>query len=105
VPVHEPGFVGEGRGEMVRLLGGMFDRVAEVEQPVWVQLVAGSGWGKTRVARELYRWLAAERQQQPAYWPADVLVEGMVDVVEVRRKRVTPGAFDHVPGSLPSWFW
>ncbi len=61
----EPAFVGEGRREMVENLAAMYDRLVETRQPVWVQLVAGSGWGKTRVVREFYKWLAAERQADP----------------------------------------
>lgn len=103
----EPEFVGDGRKYLVYGLLAVFDDVNRSGEPAWVALEAPSGWGKTRVARELYARLAARRQHEPAYWPASILGsqdQSVVDDVSARRKRVYP-VVRHVPGSLPAFVW
>lgn len=102
----EPEFVGDGRRAVVDGLLRTYDLVRETGWPQWVMLEAPSGWGKTRIAREFYARLAAERQPEPAYWPAGILeslTEG-TDTLSARRKRVFPHVV-HEPGSLPAFMW
>jgi tetratricopeptide (TPR) repeat protein len=98
----EPEFVGVGRRAVVEGLLAVFDDVRRTDTPAWVSIEAPSGWGKTRIAREFYARLAAERQTDPPYWPSSILA-GASDV-QFRRKRVHP-AVTHVPGSLPDYMW
>lgn len=102
----EPAFVGEGRHAVVAGLVEAFDRVRAGGPAQWVALEAPSGWGKTRVLREFYRRLAEERQQDPAYWPPDILgtTVDIADDVGSRRKRLVPDV-THMPGSLPGYLW
>ncbi len=95
-------FAGEARHLLLEGLVACFDRVVALGQPLWVSLEAPSGWGKTRVVRELYARLAATRQPAPAYWPAD-LVDPHEDLSS-RRKRTSPRVV-HEPGSIPEWLW
>lgn len=103
--VVEPGFVGMSRIALVEGLLALYDEVAARPEPRWVSLEAPSGWGKTRVARELYARIAA-RQPQPRYWPATLLTDAGSTAGEVttRRKWVNP-VVTHTPGSLPSFTW
>jgi tetratricopeptide (TPR) repeat protein len=104
----EPEFVGTGRRLLVDGLLAAFDQVNKSCQALWIAMEAPSGWGKTRIAREFYRRLAIERQDQdkPAYWPDSILANQDQNIgdVSARRKRVFPKV-QHVPGSLPSFFW
>ena len=102
----EPEFVGAARHALVEGLLAVYDEVAAAPTPRWVSLEAPSGWGKTRLARELYARLAAERQGEPAYWPPSLLSGADLDPndVSTRRKRVNP-TVAHVPGSLPRFAW
>ncbi len=70
-----------------------------------MSLEAPSGWGKTRIARELYAALAAS-QSPPHYWPPHITVDSAVNAAEVsaRRKKVNPEV-THEPGSLPGYLW
>lgn len=102
----EPEFVGAGRRAVVDGLLRTYDLVRDTGWPQWVVLEAPSGWGKTRIAREFYARLAAERQADPAYWPPGILeslTEG-ADTLSARRKRVFPHV-THNPGSLPDFMW
>lgn len=103
----EPAFVGEHRELLVKGLVAAFDQVNAGSGPLWVALEAPSGWGKTRVAREFYARLAAQRQHTPPYWPPTILgsrPDLVVDDVSARRKRVYPHV-RHVPDSLPAYLW
>lgn len=106
VPPLEPEFVGESRRLLVDGLLATYDEVHTANRARWVSLEAPTGWGKTRVVREFYNRLAAERQLQPAYWPATILGARpeRFDDVSARRKQVHPEV-RHTPGSLPSFFW
>ncbi|ANS80176.1 putative ATP/GTP binding protein [Serinicoccus hydrothermalis] len=101
----EPRFVGAPRRALVEGLAAVVEELRSGGPSRWVSLEAPSGWGKTRVARELYASLAAG-QQDPAYWPPHISVDGAVDAAEVsaRRKKVNPEV-THEPGSLPSYLW
>ncbi|MCC6495032.1 MAG: tetratricopeptide repeat protein [Propionibacteriaceae bacterium] len=102
----EPAFVGAGRQLLVEGLVAAFDQVNRSSRPLWIALEAPSGWGKTRVAREFYARLAADRQHEPGYWPPTILGShtDLADDVSARRKRVHPHV-RHVPGSLPAFLW
>ena len=72
-----------------------------------MSLEAPSGWGKTRVVQEFYRWLSANRQSVPGYWPGTITegVDGLeLATPEGRRKRVFPQRWEGT-GEVPSWFW
>ncbi len=101
----EPRFVGASRIALVDGLVALAARVNTEARPQWVSLEAPSGWGKTRVARELYARLA-QRQPAPPYWPPTILDSSQLplDDVSSRRKRVNPEVM-HNPGSLPSFAW
>ncbi|WP_299449927.1 tetratricopeptide repeat protein [uncultured Serinicoccus sp.] len=101
----EPGFVGVSRHGLVAGLTAVVDELRAGGSSRWVSLEAPSGWGKTRIARELYASLAA-RQQSPAYWPPHITADSALNAAEVsaRRKKVNP-AVAHEPGSLPGYLW
>ena len=101
----EPAFVGPSRIALVDGLAELVRRISTEPVPRWVSLEAPSGWGKTRVARELYARLAAD-QGSPAYWPTSILAsaDDTVEDVSARRKRLNPDVV-HAPGSLPSFAW
>jgi hypothetical protein len=109
-PSIQPPFVGESR---FRLVDGLLAVLTEVEtrcETRWVSLEAPSGWGKTRVAQELYARLAAREFDADTgrYWPATILEtvpEASLDQVGSRRKRVYPRWIDRGAASLPSFFW
>lgn len=94
-------FVGASRRALVEGLVRLFDEVVASGQPRWVALEAPSGWGKTRVATQLYAALAAGRQADPPYWPP-AIVDEATDTSA--RKRVMPQVV-HAPGALPQWLW
>lgn len=110
----EAEFVGAARRGVVDGLVALFDRVTRTGTPVWVSLVAPSGWGKTRIVHEFYARLAAERQPlAPRYWPERLSPAdeprldagtGRSTLVASRRKMVNP-SFRHVADSLPSFMW
>ena len=90
------GFVGESRVGLVDGLVDLYEDVREQRRSCWVSLEAPSGWGKTRVGRELYARLAAT-QVVPAYWPA---------VIEASdRKVVEPREWTRPAGALPEFLW
>ncbi|KQV77723.1 hypothetical protein ASC64_02545 [Nocardioides sp. Root122] len=72
----------------------------------YVELVAPSGAGKSRIVREFYRRLA-EQQSAPPYWPLD-LMGGDADRDPVAGRKVI-GPSQHVvaapPGALPEYLW
>jgi tetratricopeptide (TPR) repeat protein len=96
-------FVGESRRLLVDGLVAVWDQVVATGYPQWVSLEAPSGWGKTRVATELYAALAATRQPEPRYWPPRI-TGSPGEPVTSARKRVMP-VVEHVPGSVPQWAW
>ncbi len=106
----QPPFLGESR---IRLVDGLLAVLEEVEsrcETRWVSLEAPSGWGKTRVAQELYARLAAREAEGDTgrYWPATILEtvpEASLDQVGSRRKRVYPRWIERGAASLPSFFW
>ena len=103
----EPPFVGESRRLLVDGLLNLFDQVAESQKARWVSLEAPSGWGKTRIAHELYKRLAA--RQQSDYWPSSILSANNISANDVssRRKRTHPDPdyFKRSAGSLPDFMW
>ena len=92
-------FCGESRRLLVVGLVSVFDRVLSGGGPCLVSLEAPSGWGKTRVGREFYARLAADRQSEPRYWPA------AIEDPDQGRKAVRPARFERPGGSLPEFFW
>jgi len=97
---------------MVERLVEIYDEVATTRVPKWISLEAPSGWGKTRLIHELYRRLAAERQDAGLYWPPSIL-DGVaprtggrsLDTVANRRKRIFPERVTPAPDALPAWMW
>ena len=110
----EPQLIGLSRKLLVDGLVSIFDQVNTGERKgVWVCLEAPSGWGKTRVVRELYRRLAEERQYEGQYWPLDIVtpqgpaesgVRSPQQSILNARKRVHP-QMNRASHSLPCWFW
>ena len=99
-------FVGEARRRLVDDLANTFDEVCATRRPRLVTLEADSGAGKTRMMRELYRWLARERQEEPAFWPDDLEPEQDTDEdVEARRKHISPGRVAAASDARPSFCW
>lgn len=103
-------FVGESRKALAEGILDCYDNLTDPlgnSRACWISLEAPSGWGKTRVAQEVYRRLAA--RQDRAYWPPDIVGTFDVDTFDVagRRKRVYPSltGFDREPGALPDFFW
>jgi len=106
----QPPLVGVSRIRLVDGLLALVDQVQELGEARWVSLEAPSGWGKTRVAQELYARLAARQTELETghYWPATILEAidaPLEDTVGFRRKRVFPERIDRAAGSLPAFFW
>ena len=91
-------FLGESRRQLVHGLVGLFDDVLSNRQSHWVSLEAPSGWGKTRIGRELYAHLASS-QEPPRYWPP------VIDDPHLGRKATNPVRVDREAGSLPEFLW
>ena len=89
-------FVGESRHLLVDGLVQLYDDVRQTGTSRWVSLEAPSGWGKTRVGRELYARLAAS-QTEPAYWPGAI--------ADTRRKATFPVFIPRASGSVPEFLW
>jgi tetratricopeptide (TPR) repeat protein len=104
----EPPFGGSSRVLLVDGLVAIFDQVKQSSEPIWVSLEAPPGWGKTRVAQEFFKRIAAG-QKPPGYWPPSILGaavnQGMAEGPERRRKRVFPESFDRWAGAEMDWFW
>lgn len=96
---HLTPFLGDDRDALVALLVTTFDDVWDQRVPAWVSLEAGTGWGKTRIVRELYRRLAAERQLDDEYWPV-----AWADAPS-SRKSVYPEAWTVPSGAELDWLW
>lgn len=86
----EPTFVGEDRITRLRGLIRLYDEVRRTGRSRLAVLSAPTGWGKTRIVRELYAHLA--RTANEGYWPAS-LDAGEGSWLEAR-KRVFPPPFD-----------
>ena len=91
-------FVGWSRLRLVDGLVRIYDGVLESGTSRWVSLEGPSGWGKTRVAHELFARLSA-RQEEPRYWPA------VIDDPDLGRKAAQPGRFVRPKDSLPEFLW
>lgn len=101
----EPDLVGAAREELVASIMGRFHSVVAGRAPHLVYLEASSGWGKTRVVREVYRALA-RYQADPGYWPSELLHREVANPEEaVAARKIITAAFDHTPGSLPEHLW
>lgn len=104
-------FVGRSRHHIVGELVDAFDQVAAGSGSSVAVLVAPPGWGKTRIAQELYRRLAAERQTEPPYWPAAIVESGdesdgaSVEAINRARKAVYPRSADVPAGARMDWIW
>ena len=90
-------FVGEGRKALVDGLVGVFEEVRDSGRPRWVSLEAPSGWGKTRIGRELYARLAGLQQNEAPYWPAAI--------EDPDRKAVEPREFERPASASPEYLW
>ncbi|CAN5539540.1 hypothetical protein BH10ACT7_BH10ACT7_23590 [soil metagenome] len=99
----EAEFVGDARRGILAGLLELFDRAGRDQRPVWVSLEAPTGWGKTRIARELYSALAQTRQTEPSYWPLAMAADHAK--VSERRKTINPPDFEHVSMSRPDYLW
>ena len=89
---------GESRIEVARRLERTFEEAHATNASRWVSLEAPSGWGKTTIARDLFRRLAA-RQPDPRYWPDEI-----VDAT-LGRKATNPLHVVPAPGAVPSFLW
>ncbi|HUR48324.1 MAG TPA: tetratricopeptide repeat protein, partial [Acidimicrobiales bacterium] len=104
-------FVGEGRRQLLAALQSRFDAVVTDRTPRWISLEAPTGWGKTRLAQELYRTLARDHQDDGAYWPASIVemaaepVADPVRAIGLERKQTHPAVLDPAPQSTPAWVW
>lgn len=99
-------FVGEARLQLVRDLATAFDEVCAGRRPRLVTLEADSGAGKTRMMRELYGWLARERQDGPPFWPLTLeRADDADEDVDARRKHISPGRVAAATDARPSFCW
>jgi hypothetical protein len=101
-------FLGAERHDLVENLLQAFDEVANSGTPQWWSLEAPPGWGKTRCVQELFARVAAEWQEQPAYWP-QALVQpaagGVQGGVDATRKGVAPDPAVANRDATPVSFW
>ncbi|MGY1806932.1 tetratricopeptide repeat protein [Blastococcus sp. SYSU D00669] len=103
----QPPFLGDERRTLVDDLVRAFDEVAESGVPQWWSLEAPPGWGKTRIAQELYARLATDRQPDPHYWPQSLTQVGEGPAIdgEGLRKRVAPDLLSADRQATPPYFW
>jgi tetratricopeptide (TPR) repeat protein len=94
-------FVGDDRHALVDRLDASFDEAIRLREPRLVSLEAAQGWGKTRIVQAFYDRLA-ERQAEPAYWPATLAPAAETNPFH-RRKRVAPTKFRR--GAAMPWMW
>ncbi|MCG8537918.1 MAG: tetratricopeptide repeat protein [Pseudomonadales bacterium] len=104
----EPPFIGESRKRIVAEMLQQLQQVQVHSKAHLISLEATTGWGKTRLARELYKVLAA--RQHSAYWPASILEASHGEFLQKpnsRRKRVFPQGdlFSRNSGALPEFMW
>jgi hypothetical protein len=85
-------FLGQARIGLVGQLRRTFEEAVSAGELRVVTVEAPAGWGKTRVAQELYGQVAM-RQPRPAYWPRalDVTLSGC-RLSLFRRRRCTSGS-------------
>ena len=63
----------QGREKELQQLQRLFGEVAEGKGPKMAVILAHTGVGKTRLAQEFYRWLAASSQwNENRFWPEDL---------------------------------
>jgi tetratricopeptide (TPR) repeat protein len=82
--------------------------VADSGTPQWWSLEAPPGWGKTRCVQELFARLAAEWQEQPAYWPPALVqpaAGGVQGGADATRKQVAPDPAAANKNATPVFFW
>jgi tetratricopeptide (TPR) repeat protein len=106
------GLLGEGHSALVHDILSRLDRLVagDVSLPRVIVLEGGSGTGKSRVVREVYRSLQG-CQPSPGYWPA--LLESDRPVADAgsdpmpARKRLGPSTAGFVwpADALPSFAW
>ena len=104
----EPPFVGESRKQILDWMLKILDQVKTQQKAHLISFEAPTGWGKTRLAREFYKTLAA--RQQSHYWPASILEATSSELLKkpnTRRKRVfpQPELFNRAGGALPEFMW
>ncbi len=75
-----------------------YEEVRLANSSRWISLEAPSGWGKTAIARDLYRRLAA-RQRDPRYWPDEIVDPSL------GRKATNPLHAVPAPDAVPSFVW
>lgn len=104
-------FLGEDRRRIVDEIVRHVDAVdAGTAGPTWIALEAPSGWGKTRIAQEVYATLAARAAAMTgAYWPPEITTAGPGDdasrQILIDRKIVSPALVERAARSLPAFFW
>jgi len=94
-------FVGEERRAHLDRLVEAYEEVARTGESRLVVLTAPTGWGKTRVVRELYAHLAASDGGD--YWPPRLEADGG-SWLEAR-KCVFPAPFDVSEGASIPFLW
>ena len=98
VSYEETPFFGESRIALLNSLLSKYHEMQKSCEPILVSLTAPPGWGKTRVARELYKEIAGV-QSYPEYWPKTIWDP------DQGRKAVRPAKFDRSPESKPDFCW
>lgn len=98
-------FLGAERWMLLEQLIEQFDDCAATNQPRWVDLVAPSGWGKTRIIQELFRELSATHQEATPYWPPALLDPLDTSLSVLDDRKVIRPLVRHLPGSLPTYMW
>jgi class 3 adenylate cyclase len=83
-----------GRDDELRLLGDAYGRVVAGRLPQLVSIVGGAGVGKTRLVRELWRWLAGQEPQplqrtgrclsygQVTYWALGEILKEQIGLLD-----------------------
>lgn len=104
-------FLGDDRRSIVDEIVRHVDAVdAGTAGPTWIAIEAPSGWGKTRIAQEVYSTLATRAAATTgAYWPTAITNAAPGDdqgrQILIDRKVVSPALVERAAGSLPAFFW
>lgn len=96
--------MGANRRKFVTELANLVSAVQVGNIPSIVTIEAPSGWGKTRIVKELYTHLA--NKQKSNYWPQKIASIEPNSSIEVQRKEIEPVDFTlRQSNSLPDFMW
>ena len=101
----ELSFIGEGRYRVVASLFKLYKRIQISNKPIFVTIEAPSGWGKTRIVKELYKRIAST--QTSVYWPSEINSHKSQEsvTIEDKRKQIIPSTINRAKNSVPDFLW